>query len=111
MARPFADVLRDLAGGQSYDQLTGALSEIVEAVMLTRKAGDLTLKLKITPNGENSVRIADEIKVKVPEENRGHSIFFVASGGILSRNDPRQGDLPLRDVTAGKAPLKEAANG
>jgi hypothetical protein len=107
MARPFADVLRDLAGGQSYETLTSALSEVVEAVMLTRKTGELTLKLKIAPNGENSVRIADEIKLKVPEENRGASIFYVASGGILTRNNPLQPDLPLREVAG---TMKEAAN-
>lgn len=110
MARQFADVLRDLSAGQTYDELTAALGEIVEAVTATRKAGSLTLKIDVKPNGENSVRVVDEIKTKVPQPTRGETLFFTTSSGSLIRNDPRQADLPLRDVKA-DAPLREVANG
>lgn len=100
MARPFADVLRELGAGSTYDDLTAQLAEVVEAVTQTRKIGELSIKLKIKPNGEGSVIIADEIKAKIPEPPRGESIFFVTSGGALVRQDPRQADLPLRQVPA-----------
>ena len=100
MARPFADVLRELGAGSTYDDLTAQLAEVVEAVMQTRKLGELSIKLKIKPNGEGSVIIADEIKARVPEPPRGESVFFVTTGGALVRQDPRQQDLPLRRVDA-----------
>lgn len=100
MARPFADVLRELGGGNTYDELTARLAEVVDAVAATRKVGEISIKLKVKPNGEAGVIVADEIKTKVPEPARGETVFFVTSGGSLVRQDPRQQDLPLRRVDA-----------
>lgn len=99
MARPFADVLRELGSGNTYDDLTAKLAEVVEAVTETRKAGEISIKLKVKPNGD-TVIIADEIKTKIPEPTRGETVFFVTSGGSLVRQDPRQENLPLRRVEA-----------
>lgn len=98
--RPFADVLRDMGQGKTYEQLGLSLAEVVEQVMLTRKAGQLTLKLKVKPNGETSVIITDDIETKIPQPSRGETLFYAAAGGNLVRNDPRQQDLPLRTVEA-----------
>lgn len=100
MARQFADVLRELGGGNTYDDLTARLAEVVEAVNTTRMTGEISIKLKIKPNGDSGVIITDEIRSKVPEPPRGDSVFFVTSGGSLVRQDPRQQDLPLRRVEA-----------
>lgn len=110
MARAFADVVRDLAAGKTYDELTAGLAEVVEAVLHTRKVGELSLKITVRPNGEGSVRITDEIKAKVPQPTRGETLFFALEGGGLVRNDPRQADLPLREVRSAPAPLKEAVD-
>lgn len=96
--RQIADVLRDLTGGQTYDELNAALAEVVGAVVRTRKAGEISIKLKIKANGETSVMIVDEIKTKVPQEARGETLFFTTSNGDLIRDDPRQSKLPLREV-------------
>lgn len=111
MARAFADVLREIAGGSLYEDLGVQLGELVQAVVEHRKAGEMTLKIKVQPNGESSVKLVDELKMKVPEPNRGVSIFFVTAGGSLIRNDPRQPDLPLRSVKETEMPLKEVSNG
>lgn len=100
MARPFADILRELGGGDTYDDLTARLAEVVEAVTLTRKVGEISIKLKVKPNGDSGVIVADEIKSRVPEATRGDTVFFVTAGGSLVRQDPRQQDLPLRQVAA-----------
>lgn len=110
MARPFADILRELGGGGVYDDLTAGLAEIVAAVQETRKVGELSIKLKIKPNGENSVMVSEEIKTKVPQATRGDTLFFTTSSGSLVRQDPRQQDLPLRRVE-GTIPGEAAANG
>lgn len=108
MARPFADVLRDLSGGQTYEELGSRLTEIVQAVMEHRKGGELVIKLKVKPNGESSVMITDEIKSKVPEGARGETLFFATMGGSLVREDPRQEKLPLRSVPAAHPEPAEA---
>lgn len=100
MSRPFADVLRDLTGGQTYEELTSALAEVVAAVLDTKKVGTLTLNLKIRPNGDAGVMITDDIKSTVPVLSRGETFFFATSGGSLVRDDPRQEKLPLRQVPA-----------
>lgn len=98
MARPFADVLRELGGGSVYDDLTAQLAEVVDGVNQTRKVGEISIKLKIKPNGENSVMVSSEVKAKVPEPPRGDTVFFTTASGSLVRQDPRQADLPLRRV-------------
>lgn len=100
MSRQFADVLRDLAGGTTYEDLTAGLALVVEAVQDTRKMGEVSVKLKVKPNGESSVIITDEIKLKAPEATRGETVFFTTAGGNLLRDDPKQDKLPLREVSA-----------
>lgn len=111
MSRPFADVVRELSGGRVYDDLTTMLGEVVTAVMETGKAGEVTLKIAVKPNGEGSVRVLADAKNKVPTPPLGETIFFATSAGSLIRNDPRQPELPLREVKTEQAPLKEASNG
>ena len=44
--------------------------------------------------------VMDNIAVKLPKRPEGRSIFFASGDGGLVRQDPRQPDLPLRDVNA-----------
>lgn len=100
-------MLQQLNSGQVYQDLGDKLTELVLAVQETRKVGELNLQLKIKPNGEYGVMIADTVKYKVPERPRGETLFFVNSAGNLMRNDPRQEQLPLRRIEAGMAtPLR-----
>lgn len=109
MSRAFADVIRELCGGKVYEDLTTQLGEVVTAVMETGKVGELSLKLSIKSNGEGSVRVLADVKQKVPAPTLGETLFFATTTGSLIRNDPRQPELPLREVKVEQAPLKEAA--
>lgn len=100
--RPFTDILRELGAGETADDLTAKLAEVVEAVMDTRKIGEITISLKIKPNGDAGVIVAETIKSKVPEKARGDTVFFATSGGSLVRQDPRQKDLPLHQVSGAR---------
>lgn len=106
--RPFTEVIGDLRSG-AHAQLNERLEEVVEAVIETRRPGEITLKLKIKPNGDGSVEIEDEIKTKVPELPRGKTIMFVDGDNSLRRTDPRQPDLPLREVAKTSEALREPA--
>lgn len=102
--RPFTDVLGELAAGQTLDDLTDALSEIVTAVKATGKPGEVTLKLTVRPNGAHGVAIQDRIAARAPKEDRGETLFFTDADGGLHRRDPRQEELPLREIRAGHQP-------
>lgn len=95
--RPFNDTLREMAGGRTHQEMTEKLAEIVEAVMLTHRAGKLTLEITVKPNGDHAVTLSDKVKATVPEGSRGDSVFFVKDGS-LQRNDPRQTEMNLRRV-------------
>lgn len=111
--RQIAEILRDLAGDR-YQEMIDQLGEVVRAAMETGKGGALTVALKIKPNAANAVQVECEIKAKIPTKPPAPTIFFVANGGSLVRNDPSQMRLPLRDVALPPeqvvAPLKAAVD-
>lgn len=107
MSRSFADVLRDLSGGATYEKLSLDLADVVQAVNETQKGGTITLTLAIAANGPGSVTIAESVKTKVPEPAKGKTLFYATTTGHLSRNDPRQTEMKLREVEGDKSPLRE----
>lgn len=96
--RPFTDVLGELAGGATLEKLTADLAEVVTAVCETGKTGKLTLKIDVKPNGMHGVSLDDAIETKVPQEDRGQTLFFTDDEGGVHRRDPRQHEMPLRQV-------------
>jgi hypothetical protein len=98
--RPFAEWLHEQRQGLLAVELGEALNELVEAVQLHGKAGALTLVIAIKPAGKggHTVVVSDDVKVKLPAGERGDSIFFVDGEMNLSRHDPHQQTLPLREV-------------
>jgi hypothetical protein len=97
--RPFAAVLQEQRQGGAHSELTEGLAEVVTAVLATGKAGSVTLKLNVKPSKlHGAIEVGDDITVKVPEEDKGESLFFANESGFVSRKDPRQPELPLRKV-------------
>lgn len=94
----FTDVVGGLEGGRAFEQLNDALAEVVQAVLHHRKIGEITLSVKVSPNGESAVSIVPTIKIKAPEGARAVTTFFADEHGNLLRRDPRQRELPLREV-------------
>ena len=111
MARQFTDVIGDLAGGEIASELTAALADVVAAVNETRKVGSLTLSIKVRPNSDSTVMVTTDIKAKAPEPPRGDTLFFTTTDGSLRRDDPKQRDLPLREVAEPDGEAKEVKNG
>lgn len=106
--RLFATWLQEQRNGGLHHELTEGLAEVTTAVQDLQKAGSLTLTLKIVPAGkeQQAVIIADDVKVKAPAA-RGSSMFFTDPHGNLYRRDPRQPELPLRDVSRPQKPTRQ----
>lgn len=101
--RPFADFLRDLAGGTTHDEMSEAVWDLVARVRDTGKKGTVTLTILVEPTkGDTTMlTVSDEIKLKLPEHSRRPSVFFSDGQGNLSRSNPNQPELSgIREVPA-----------
>ena len=101
--RPFTDTVGELGAGHTLDLLTEQMAEVVTAVAATGKVGKLNLELTVQPNGAYGVAILDKITTKIPQPDRGASLFFIDKDGGLHRSDPNQIELPLRQVSGAEA--------
>lgn len=106
--KPFAAWLQEHRSGGLHQELSEALAEVARAVGEHEKVGTLTVTIKLEPNGPGTVIVTDDLKTKVPEPARPASLFFTDAGGNLSRRNPRQPELPLREVPAVPTDAEEA---
>jgi len=60
--------------------------------------GELVVKLTYVMSPNGTVRVLGEIASKPPKVARAGSTFWVTPGNNLSTKNPRQMDLPLREV-------------
>lgn len=95
--RPFNQWLLEQRGGSLHGELTETLAEVVAAAVKHEKAGSLTVKINVKPEEGGIVIVTDEVKAKVPEA-RGAALFHTDKRGNLSRENPNQIAMPLREV-------------
>lgn len=95
MATPFTDVIRQARKGKAAEVLTQDLHELVQVCTQLNKPGELTLKIKVTPDKASSgvVDLDFDVKVTKPRPSLPKSPFYVDAHGSLVRNDPNQGDM------------------
>lgn len=98
-ARPFIDTLRDIEAGGLLDELSETQHKLIDSIRLTGKGGELNIKLTYKPDGSGQMTIKADVKSKEPILSRGTSLFFLTPEGNLTRRDPRQQDLTLRNVS------------
>lgn len=85
--KPFADWLAIQRKGSLAKELADALAEVNRAVLETGKSGAVTLTISVKATGDDvSVTMTDVVKRKVPEADRGQSIFFVDEEGNPHRS-------------------------
>ena len=101
-SRPFIDTLREIEAGGLLDELSETQHSLIDAIRLTGKGGELTIKLAYKPDGNGQMTIKADVKAKEPALSRGTSLFFLTPEGNLTRRDPRQQDLPFRTVNDDK---------
>lgn len=87
-------MLRELRGGEFIDQLNAALIKVTDAVSEHGKSGSITIKLTVTSSGR-SLEIDDDIGIKCPKAEKVGTIFFRDRAGLLTRDDPKQHQLPF----------------
>lgn len=113
MVRDFAVLLSQLSGGELRDEVNekvlSTMATLFEHAKLTnRKAkGSVSLKVEfeVEPNG--LATILGDVDTKVPKPLRSTDHFYTDEGGGFCRNNPRQMNLPIRDVAQSDKPVRE----
>jgi hypothetical protein len=90
----FSDYLPQMQRGVTDLELADELQKVVLAATKTGKSGKLSITVTVTPNGEEMVYLGLDISTKCPV-NRPNTLFFVDEQGRLSRQSPRQLDIPF----------------
>ena len=106
----FPQTLIEINNGATVTELSQALEQVVAAVRATGKSGSITLIVKVAPASKGSTNvllIESQVKTKLPEPERGMTIFYATDDNRLVRNDPRQQQLPLRVVEFDQPPKGE----
>lgn len=91
--KSFADFLAGLP--DLGDELADALNDMVQASTETGKASELTLKIKLKPQGGTSgqVELETDVKAKLPQPTRGKTLMFATASNNLQRENPKQQTL------------------
>ena len=94
----FAEVLGQCRDGTFHEDGADELAELVAAVVQNGKPGTLQIALKVHPGPEGTVFMSVKINGKRPKAQTASTIFYITDDGSLSRRDPRQPELPFREV-------------
>jgi len=77
------------------EDLADALNDMVHASTETGKVSEMTLKIKLKPQGGNAgqVELDTDVKTKLPQPVRGKTLMFATPNNNLQRENPRQQTL------------------
>jgi hypothetical protein len=108
----FPETILQMNNGAAVAELSDALEQVVAAVRAAGKSGSLTFTVKVAPASKGStdvLMVESQVKTKLPERERGMTIFFATEDNRLVRNDPKQQMLDLRVLNIEHQPkqLKE----
>lgn len=111
--RNFSTFVASLEDGSLHSELTDALRDLVAT--LSDEARDrggkpkgkisLSIELKLD---SGVIEANTEFKVAKPKSVRSKTIFWATPENNLTRSNPKQQELPLRDVTSAGAGLVQA---
>lgn len=112
----FLALLQQHRKGEILSDLAESMRRVTQAVQESGRAGYLTLRIDIRPASKGragALVVEDEIKEKLPSEDKAGSIFFADKSFNLTREDPNQQTLELRSVEGASTeqqpqPLKKA---
>jgi len=100
----FSQFVANLDEGSLHHDLSEALTEIVAKLNDARQGGTnkpkagMTIKLAFQLDGQ-TIDVIGDFDVKTPKIKRERSVFWTTSKNRLSRNNPKQQNLPFKDVT------------
>jgi len=99
---PFSEILRNHSNGEADDEITGEVTEAVKLLRISGGTAKVTIELTLKSASKDNEAISltfTKIEMKAPKWARQPQVMFSTADGDLHRNNPRQGDLQLTDVS------------
>lgn len=102
--RAFSTFIGDLEEGRLHAELTSQIRDIVAELhnVLIDQGGKPKAALAIKLNfklDSGVIEVDAETKATLPKRLRSKSIFYATPSNDLTRRNPKQTELPLRDVS------------
>jgi hypothetical protein len=95
----FVKLLQEHRSGATHDDISEAIRDLVAAVSEERRGGKLVITLSVKPMGKSDgLEVSVETKLTPPRPSPGMSIFFATPNNELTRVDPRQSTMELREA-------------
>lgn len=92
----FSFALSNIDAGHVLEEAGTELMRLASLVAERQEPGELVVKIKVKPHQANAHEFNAAIKVTEPKVEPFRAIFFRNDDGQLTRQDPRQRELPLR---------------
>lgn len=97
MPKPITATLAALQGGLFVDTCSELFAQLVRSVDETGKAGKLTITLDLK-KVHGAISVTPKVTDKTPEPAPEAELFYATVEGNLSRDNPAQQKLDLRQV-------------
>lgn len=94
----FAAFVETHADGDTNRALSERFSSVIAAVKETRAKGDMTIKISLNPDGESRAKVDVSCKLTLPQPAIGGDLYHFFGDTSLSKEDPRQLKINLRDL-------------
>jgi hypothetical protein len=107
----FETMLRKQRRGLVANEVSRKLAEAIQAARECSAKASMTVSVTIKPTNDDQVMIDVQCDTKLPKEKMPPSMFWVGEGNTLHTSDPRQPELPLREVIRDEDELRDVCNG
>lgn len=104
----FSTLLNTHRRGIAGHECSVKLEECLKAALDTGCKAEMTVKVTFSPGIDDQVEIKIQPSAKLPEQKLPSAIFWVDDNGKLTTSDPKQAELPIREVIrVGGGEIKE----
>ena len=96
MSERITQTIADIRRGALNQEAAEDMTRLIQAVKETGKAGKLTITIDVKPlaNHDGAVTVRGKSTVTLPRTESKDEVFFTTDTGELTRNHPKQDDLP-----------------
>lgn len=105
------DALALIGQGDMLDEINDAMNNGEDALGQTGKGYEITIKLKVEPNGPKKRVVSAAVTTKLPKSKPASTYLFMTEQGQLVANDPEQRELDLKQPNVTAPDFKKAAAG
>lgn len=106
--RPITQIMADYNDGKFVEELTETLHNLIGDCTSTGKKGKLSITIELKPakGATPALNLSMDYTDKSPDFDRPSEYMFVTENFDLTRENPKQRKLELREVTPKTLPVR-----